>query len=303
MPGNLLLAGEYAVTEEGGLGITLGVEPRITLTANISEHWLLEGFWPGGNESYSPGETRSNLLSAVWNQFYGQSGPPVGQPWHLKVDSTAFFDLLGRKKGFGSSAATAAVVTAALLVLQNTPRQELAHKAFLPAVKAHRFFQGGKGSGYDVAASLFGQTGIFTGGEIPQWTPISLPPLQKAYLCSGPQAVRTVSALASYDQWKITAPEAARIFQEKNNQLIQTLTRESDLPRFWDEIQKLSMGLGNSIGVSADLPQETKVALGLIPGNWKCLGAGNELVLTWNRDTPPHRGDLLKSSKEGIKWE
>ncbi|HTH13468.1 MAG TPA: hypothetical protein VMB23_03670, partial [Spirochaetia bacterium] len=54
VPGNLLLAGEYAVLEEGGLGAALAVEPRLTVTVFPTDRWELVGRWTGGGEQWDP---------------------------------------------------------------------------------------------------------------------------------------------------------------------------------------------------------------------------------------------------------
>ncbi|NNM53385.1 MAG: hypothetical protein HKM05_01505 [Spirochaetales bacterium] len=195
-------------------------------------------------------------------------------PFHLTLDSSAFFTPEGRKLGLGSSAALAVVVTAAARLLQG---QEVSVTTVMPqAIQAHRMAQGGKGSGYDVATSCWGGIGLFTGGDTPQWMPATwrLPP---AWLFSGPEAVKTVSAIGQYQAWKSYFPQKAHEFVLQSNQAVQRFfMAETWLERRqrWEEYKQLSLELGRQLGVSADL------ATSLPPQYFvKALGAGNETGL------------------------
>lgn len=307
VPGNLLLAGEYAVTEEGGLGLTMSPGPRMVLRARRAESWILEGLWPGGGEVYRPNSESSGLLSAVWNHLIPQDYPVSSQSWHITVDSSAFFEAGGRKKGFGSSAATAAILSAALVLIRDgldpaLPIPEVARRAFLPAVEAHRAFQGGKGSGYDVAASLFGGLGLFQGGRFPSWTPAFFVLPKKLALVPGSRAVRTVSALGNYRTWKSTDPGAHSDYLEENNRLVTLLAESREFnPELLIKLREISRNLGTVIGVSADWTPPT----GELNPGWKALGAGNELILLWDESpgAVPLSGEPLELEKEGLKWE
>lgn len=305
VPGNLLLAGEYAVTLEGGLGITLGTEPRMVLHARPSGRWQFLGTGPWGSSTWSPSTPREapNLFQGVWNRL---SFTPAAQPWEIFIDSTPFHYPDGRKIGLGSSAATVALTTAALLVIQGhiLPGSSLTsvqNSAFLPAVLAHRDFQGGRGSGYDVAASLFGLPGVFTGGQTPSWSPLPLPLPPDLRLLAGPQTVRTTKAVGGFSGWRQSNPQAAEEFLKTNNRLIAQI--QTDPPQFWpilNQLTQLGRALGENLGVPADLPRETEARLGLTNQSWKALGAGNELILSW---TPGPEGLKLQPAKEGLRWE
>ena len=64
VPGNLLLAGEYAVLEEGGLGAALAVEPRLTVTVFPAERWEIVGRWIGGGELTGAGGRHARVPQA-----------------------------------------------------------------------------------------------------------------------------------------------------------------------------------------------------------------------------------------------
>ena len=143
-PGNLLLLGEYAVLEPGGLGLALAVEKRVRIETSRSDRLVIAGTW--GREEVlwteDAGPDSSPLLTAVveesrdwirtqrpgirgarpgirearWEgaSAAGASIPDFTQlsPMGIVVDSTALFTSDGIKAGYGSSAAVAIVVSA-----------------------------------------------------------------------------------------------------------------------------------------------------------------------------------------------
>ena len=158
-PGKIVICGEYAVLD-GAPAIVMAVDRRARVTVTASD-----GDWhsvraPGytnkdgrftvdqGGLVWLEGGESFGLVEQVW-QLAGLS-PPL--KLSLNLDSRAFFDSAsGRKIGVGSSAAIAVALTAAL---------DEATGAGLDvarvAMAAHRRFQGGAGSGVDVACSVDG---------------------------------------------------------------------------------------------------------------------------------------------------
>jgi len=315
VPGNLLLAGEYAVLEEGGLGAAVAVEPRLVITVFPSDHWVIAGRWIGGEEQWDPesGQTPtfagSLFLKAL--ELLEQRGDERGRKWsrrvpaaRLEMDSSNFFDAQGRKKGYGSSAAVAAGLTAALARLGE--REDLVSCSQI-AVAAHRHAQGGAGSGYDVTVSWFGGFGLFVGGEVPRWEPAdpsSLPPLA---LFAGPEAVRTVGSIARYLQWKLDNPRTAHDFLDASNAAVGSLVkaRRPALLEAWQAAKTLGLEVGNQIDSDASLA----VPEGLPPQTFvKALGAGNETGIAvaptegFGNPMPPGLVPL-QISPEGVRWE
>jgi phosphomevalonate kinase len=315
VPGNLLLAGEYAVLEEGGLGAALAVEPRLTVTVFPGDRWELVGRWTGGGEQWDPeGGTPPTFAGLVFlkalEKLEGR-GDERGRNWsrrtasaRIEVDSTGFFDAQGRKRGFGSSAALAVGLTAALARLSGREDEVSAHRI---AVAAHRHAQGGAGSGYDVTASWFGGFGLFVGGAEPRWEPADPSRLPSLALFPGPEAVRTVGSIARYRSWKDREPRAARDFFDANNAAVRAFSTAAPgaVRDTWSVCRDLGLDLGRRIGSEADLP----VPPGLGEGTFvKALGAGNEtgLAADFDRGFPsPLPGDLvpLVPSREGLRWE
>lgn len=313
VPGNLLLAGEYAVLEEGGLGAAVAVEPRLTVTVIPQERWELVGRWTGGEERWDPeGGTPPPFAGMVFLKALEgleSRGDERGRRWsnltppaRIELDSSEFFDARGRKRGYGSSAALAAGITAALARLGGRDGPSV-HQM---AVSAHRHAQGGAGSGYDVTVSWFGGFGLFLGGEKPRWEPADpgiLPPLA---LFAGPEAVRTVGSIARYRQWKADAPGSARDFLDASNEAVRSFVTARSRPALmaaWDLAKELGLDLGRKIGSDAALP----VPEDLDPETFvKALGAGNETGVAasdaFPRPLPPTLSPLTVSP-EGLRWE
>ncbi len=282
-PGNLLLAGEYAILEPGGLGVGAAVDVRLIGTLQEASSTQIESIWPGVHLTWSPQSHAGEFVGTLYEAL-GLHDPGV-PPFHLTLDSSAFFTQDGRKLGLGSSAALAVVLTAVAYLLKESwndsavpaPRlfqsELFKTKLTQQAILAHRTAQGGKGSGYDVAASCWGGLGLFTGGRTPSWTPASwsLPPFR---LFSGPDAVRTVSAIGAYQAWKTAQPHQAQEFLRQSNSAVKhffSAKTWSERRLAWEDAKQLSLSLGRQIGVSAELEST-------FPPSYfvKALGAGNE---------------------------
>jgi len=310
VPGNLLLAGEYAVLEEGGLGYAVAVEPRLTVTVRPQDRWELVGRWVGGGEQWDPESgvpaPFSGLVFLRALELLDGRGDQRGRRWstltrpaRLEIDSTGFFDAQGRKRGFGSSAALAAGLTAALARLGGRDVGPDEHQI---AVAAHRHAQGGAGSGYDVTVSWYGGAGLFRGGLLPQWEAAQAAVLPPLGLFAGPEAVKTVGSIARYRAWKGADPDAARDFFDASNAAVRALVSAASPSAWceaWRQARDVGLDVGQRIGSDARLePPEGQAPDTLV----KALGAGNEtgVAVVQNDWTNLTRLDL---SPEGLRWE
>jgi len=310
VPGNLLLAGEYALLDEGGLGAALAVEPRLTVTMFPAEEWELIGLWPGTRERWVRGQEAtfaSRVFEACLDALM-QRGDERERKWdraippaRLELDSSALFDAQGRKRGFGSSAALAVGIAAALAHQQGREDTDSVHQI---AVAAHRVAQGGAGSGYDVTASFFGGFGRFTGGVTPAWEPLDAKVLPALAVFPGPQVVKTTRSIDLYRAWQAIEPRSAGVFVERSNAAVAALTKARSPEAFlaaWGDCREVGVGLGAAIGSDARLPG----AEGLFV---KALGAGNETGLAagppdaFPRPLPPG-WEPLTLAPEGLRWE
>ncbi len=293
VPANLLLLGEYAVLEPGGLGVALAVAPRASFSVLPAQALVIRGsgggstyLWPppGGGAAESPLLEAAVEACARWLE--ARTGGPPAWRAEILIETDPFFAdrpslacAGGRaperpKRGFGSSAAVAVALCAVLLRLAGAdPSPE---ELFALALRAHRRSQRGRGSGYDVAASTYGGAGMLQGGALPRWHHLQLPWLPPLALLWGPAAVSTPAAVARYRRWQAARPGDAARFLRKSNQAIRRFAAAASwreaLP-FFRQCRQLGLQLGERIGVPARIPEVP----GLQPGLCKALGAGNEV--------------------------
>jgi phosphomevalonate kinase len=321
-PANLLLAGEYAVLEEGGLGLGMAVQPRATALRRPGPARIRgvlgreEIFYPDGGGSLA---LMAQSLNRALPDWWGET----------TIDTSAFFGEGGRKKGYGSSAVAAVLLSALWLYGPNEARNPGQRppldrsQIFRAAVKVHRAGQRGHGSGYDVACSALGGFILFTGGEAPEAQHISLPWMPRLSLVPGERAVRSVGAVSRYRDWKQEQPAHAATFLRESNHLIRLIC-ESDS---WDEgrcaieaYSQLSIDLGRRIGVRAEppsaamaaarstYPRKGNVGTGSVEAARtflaKSVGAGNELLLLMGEpENSDWSGEPVVPETEGVRWE
>lgn len=154
-PGKLVLCGEYAVLD-GAPAVCMAVNRRAQAkVTSVDSQWhrvsapgysSLEGRFAvnGSAISWSQGEDEYQIVDAVWRTVM----PAPKRCLSIELDTRAFVDDASREKiGIGSSAALTVALVAALT--QSCDVLE-------PALHAHRRFQGGSGSGVDIATSVSG---------------------------------------------------------------------------------------------------------------------------------------------------
>ena len=309
VPGNLLILGEYAVLEEGGLGLAMAVERRVRLASLPARGLRVEGSWPGGSLAWTPGQPETSLLvSAAVSTVEQWLGGTGARAWraHMTIDSADFFLPGGRKTGLGSSAAVAVALTCALLDAAGRRDAVQDGTAGGLAVKAHRLAQRGAGSGYDVLCSFHGGLGLFRGGSVPAWEPCRPPWHPSVQLFTGPAAVSTAEAVHRYAEWKGRLPGAARAYLAESNQAVLSFVgapgAEEARQRFAD-CTRLGISLGESIGVPAGI-----IAPAGLDARWcKAAGAGNELGMCLLPDDvhPPEAPGMTLAplASHGVIWE
>jgi phosphomevalonate kinase len=310
VPGNLLIAGEYFVTEINGRGIAVAGGSRATL--EISEN-------PEGNlkvisrsagknilwESNTPVKKKAcsvcDFLLEKINRDT-KDGPPRLQ---LEINTSDFFFKNGNKKGLGSSAAAAILFSKGFF-------PDLGNNRIIKkALKAHTVIQGKKGSGYDVVISTHGGCGIYTNtGENPKLERTTWPEIPEYYILSNPKPVKTSKALNNYNIWK---KDNTKLFTELkhtyNTELknLENLLRNATVNIYVfieiiKNLSKLSCELGKHINVPAEpyngeYPELNEILL----NNRSCcavksLGAGNETVLI-----AAEPGSFSKKEKSAIE--
>lgn len=321
VPANLLLLGEYAVTESGGHGIWLAPECRASIRVEpprdgdivchcrfgFQDQELILSLDPMGRPvpKMPAGNAKPSLLDSLIAVF------SRNRPLHLRaatlhLDTRAFYHSDGRKRGYGSSAAACVLLGCALLPLIKDARERglLDLDQLKNAlVAAHRHFQGGRGSGYDVIASLYGGSGLFIGGEEPQALPLPAPEATMA-LGYGAAAVVSGGAVDRYRSWAAACPHEAAQYRSRCRELARRWQTMASGPAGLAEAaailaaaREAGLWLGDAIGVPAHMD-----------GELKALGAGNEIGL---KILPPcHNGcpdldglDLIVPSQRGLCLE
>lgn len=177
-PGKLVLLGEYAVLF-GGPAIVLAVNRRATvaITASDDELWSVRSpglvtenlrfeLRPDGSQRWvecSDEEIHQlRLVGCILSALVrlGAVNPLRMDAAALELDTLAFFERTDHgssKLGLGSSAALTVALASALVRWAGTEDVLADRLGWLRTlVNIHRDFQGGSGSGIDIAASLFG---------------------------------------------------------------------------------------------------------------------------------------------------
>lgn len=165
-PGKVVVSGEYAVLE-GAPAIVMAVDRRARVSVSPADgdwHRVSAPGLQARQVDFSIGSTGEvirrdagtmpnpavdlSLIGRVLSSIGGR--PPA--PLHFELDTRPFFHEAKKLKlGFGSSAALTVALTAALL-----HDGERSREISDTALAAHRAWQGGHGSGVDVAAAVHG---------------------------------------------------------------------------------------------------------------------------------------------------
>lgn len=169
-PGKVVLWGEYAVLA-GAPAAVMSVNRLASVTLTPQKNrWRFSsrGFLTPGVDKATAEFCRAPaaaMVEAVLNHWgYTEYATTVeNRPFSLFTDSSAFFHAAGEKLGIGSSAAVCVATYQALCKwLGRTP-------ALSEAIDIHRSFQGGRGSGLDIAASWHGEVIRFQQDTAEAW--------------------------------------------------------------------------------------------------------------------------------------
>lgn len=196
-PGKIVLWGEYAVLA-GAPAAVMAVNSRVSVSAQPSpdELWHFSSYGFQGEPAavsaeHLPQGTSSTFFQVILDHWQMPSLAHCSTPLRITTDSSDFY-YRHRKLGLGSSAA---VCTATYrLLCQITGRRQS-----LPEVLAiHKKWQGGKGSGLDVASVWHGGLIHFQQGQA---TPAIMPPgLHWQVIWSGTSA-KTTDHISHFKQW------------------------------------------------------------------------------------------------------
>lgn len=175
-PGKLVLCGEYAVL--GGapaIAVAMPVRARARVAVAEDDSGLLvtggarwSFAWSAGQPRWRelPPQGQGRILEAVAATL-AEEGMAFDAPLALELDTREFRSPRGEKLGLGSSAALTVALASALLASRGQGLPDGARLARL-CTRAHLRFQGGAGSGIDVAAAVQGGVVMLAGagGEL-----------------------------------------------------------------------------------------------------------------------------------------
>ncbi|MEM4138648.1 MAG: GHMP kinase, partial [Sulfolobaceae archaeon] len=144
-PGKVLWIGSYSVVF-GGISHVIAVNKRVRCEVAENNEWVIETSY-GTFKGYG-NELTSSVINTM-KKFFGSIGP-----YRVKLFNDPDFQVNGKKTGLGSSAAATVALTAALyFAVSNKLDLIQIHKI---AQIANYNRQKGIGSGFDIAAAVFG---------------------------------------------------------------------------------------------------------------------------------------------------
>jgi phosphomevalonate kinase len=216
-PGKIVLCGEYAVLA-GATAIAVAVDRRARVIVHQgnaetryirilgdAEREIAFRLDADGNIEWPAGE-RVTLLDSVFGTVGGLPHSVIG----LTLDTRDFFDSSsGLKYGFGSSAA---LTTALMLALghMDGDKEVTVGQAF----DAHKEWQGGKGSGVDIATSMLGGLLEFRSGDQALCRPLHWPAgLEWLVVWSG-QPASTGEQIGKFDHTHVNDATTRRLLAQ-----------------------------------------------------------------------------------------
>jgi len=217
-PGKVVLLGEYAVLE-GAPALVMAVNRRARVTVSPRDGPYCSVTAPGwqpetvrfrlaaGEPEWLVPDGRCPMLAdhALRAFFDPERLREPCRPFHLELDSTALAAAGRRapvKLGLGSSAAVTVALCYALGYYVALQKAGVAPFDLRQLIEIHAGFQGRRGSGLDIAASLYGGLIEFKRAGTPEVRPSQIPSdLAYTFIWSGRQAA-TGQFLARLECWR-----------------------------------------------------------------------------------------------------
>ena len=253
-PGKLVVLGEYAVLD-GAPALVLALDrfAEVRLDASPDADCHLTTRPPqAALRTFAPGEASgAKLLDLV----IGGVAPPLA--WRATIDSTAFFEGAD-KLGLGSSAAVLCAWAGAFAAFARAQGRRAPDPALPELIGLHRAFQGGRGSGIDVAAAFTGGALSFRllADSVPQVGSVRLPnSVGFAGIFAG-RSASTPELVAHYRAWRQERPAQAAAMLRRLTEVAEAgcaAARGDDAAAFMASLAEYGRGLqalGEAIGAS-----------------------------------------------------
>jgi phosphomevalonate kinase len=220
-PGKVVVLGEYAVLS-GAQALVLAVDYRAWAEIEPSSNGRcrLETRFPDPATVEVPAGAATGV--ALVDAVMHESACAPRWPWRATLDSSAFYARTsagrGVKMGLGSSAAALVAWTAAWCRAAGADVPDLAE-----LVRLHRRFQGGAGSGIDVAASCCGGATRYGLDDefVPRFGSVRLPnSVGFAGIFAG-SAASTPDLVSRYHRWVVGQPTASAVLLRRLGDIAQ----------------------------------------------------------------------------------
>jgi len=206
-PGKVVALGEYAVLD-GAPAVVLAVDRFVEVAVGPSTDGTCRLVTRGAGVAervFAPGQSSG---AALVDRVTAAVEPPLA--WAATIDSQALF-AGPAKLGLGSSAAVLCAWAGAFAGFARAEGRVVPEPGIAGLVALHRAFQGGKGSGLDVAASYSGGAIEFSldAAGLPQVGSVRLPNgVGFAGIFAG-QSASTPELVAHYRAWRRDRPAQA----------------------------------------------------------------------------------------------
>jgi phosphomevalonate kinase len=205
-PGKIVVLGEYAVLD-GALAVVFAVDRYVEASIEPSADGRSRLTMRAGDvveRRFAPGEGSGEPLI----DLVAAAEPRLA--WTATIDSQALYEG-GAKLGLGSSAAVLCAWAGAFSAFARSQGAGLPEPSLRALIELHRRFQGGTGSGLDVAASYTGGAITFSlpRPDLPQIGSVRLPnSVGFAGIFAG-RSASTPGLIAHYRAWQRDRPREA----------------------------------------------------------------------------------------------
>jgi phosphomevalonate kinase len=218
-PGKLVALGEYAVLD-GAPAVVLALDRYVEVALELSTDGLCRLTMRSAavvERTFTPG----GASSAPLVDLVAAAAPHLA--WTAIIDSEAFFERRA-KLGLGSSAAVLCAWAGAFAAFARSRGEAIPPPTVEALIELHRTFQGGKGSGLDVAAAYTGGAIVYRVPRpgLPQIGSVRLPnSVGFAGIFAG-RSASTPDLVARYRAWRRDRPREAMVLVRRLAALAET---------------------------------------------------------------------------------